>query len=66
MYISDIVVTSLVQVVYGILVSVFGRYAWWVLFLNAGLFKIFHKGRGLRKCPDILCLFSLAGLGIGT
>ena len=61
MHISVNEVTCSSQVFYGVLVSVFGRCAWWVLSMNAGLFKIFHKDRRLRKCPDYFAyLASLA------
>ena len=50
MYLSVNEVTYSVQVVYGVLISVFGRCAWWGLSMNAGLFKIVHKDR--ENCLD--------------
>ena len=54
MYLSVNVVTCLVQVVYGILVYMFGRYVCSMLSMNAGRFKIHHKDRDCGNVRNIL------------
>ena len=52
MYIYVNVVTCSVQVVCGVLVSVFSLYAWWGISMNARPFNIFNNYGGLRICSD--------------